>query len=197
MNEYGVVSEARTVRLERLLPGPIERVWAYLTDSRKRGKWFASGPMDLRVGGEVEFRFHHADLSAEKTAPEKFKKYECGHVMRGRITACEPPHLLSYTFGDAGEVSFELSPRGNDVLLVLTHRELKDRAMMVSVASGWHSHLAILIDNLNGVAPRPFWTTHAKMEAEYETRIPPADQGTMPMPPLAGGPAVGAGPRGR
>ena len=44
--------------------------------------------------------------------------------------------------------------------------------MMVSVASGWHSHLAILIDNLNGVAPRPFWTTHAKMEAEYETRIP-------------------------
>jgi uncharacterized protein YndB with AHSA1/START domain len=128
--------------------------------------------MDLRLGGEVEFRFHHADLSAEKTAPEKFKKYEFGHVMRGRITACEPPRLLSFTFGDAGEVTFELSPRGNDVLLVLTHRELKDRAMMVSVASGWHSHLAILIDNLNGVAPRPFWTTHAKMEAEYETRIP-------------------------
>jgi uncharacterized protein YndB with AHSA1/START domain len=92
--------------------------------------------------------------------------------MRGRITACEPPRLLSFTFGDAGEVTFELSPRGNDVLLVLTHRELKDRAMMVSVASGWHSHLAILIDNLHGVAPRPFWTTHAKMEAEYETRIP-------------------------
>jgi uncharacterized protein YndB with AHSA1/START domain len=126
--------------------------------------------MDLRPGGEVEFRFHHADLSAEKTAPEKFKKYECGHIMRGHITACEPPRLLSFTFGDAGEVTFELSPRG--VLLVLTHRELKDRAMMVGVASGWHSHLAILIDNLNRVAPRPFWTTHAKMEAEYETRIP-------------------------
>ena len=173
MNEYGVVTEARTLRLERVLPGPIERVWDYLTDSKKRGKWFASGPMDLRLGGEVEFRFHHADLSAEKTVPEKFKKkIESGHVMRGRITACEPPRLLSYTFGDAGEVTFELSPRGNDVLLVLTHRELKDRAMMVSVASGWHSHLAILIDNLNGVAPRPFWTTHAKMEAEYETRIP-------------------------
>jgi uncharacterized protein YndB with AHSA1/START domain len=91
MNEYGVVTEARTVRLERVLPGPIERVWDYLTDSKKRGKRFASGPMDLRVGGEVEFRFHHADLSAEKTVPEKFKKkIESGHVMRGRITACEP-----------------------------------------------------------------------------------------------------------
>jgi hypothetical protein len=57
MNEYGVVTEARTVRLERVLPGPIERVWAYLTDSKKRGRWFASGPMDLRLGGEVSSGF--------------------------------------------------------------------------------------------------------------------------------------------
>ena len=27
---YGDAIEPRTVRLERLLPGPIERVWAYL-----------------------------------------------------------------------------------------------------------------------------------------------------------------------
>lgn len=174
MNEYGVVTEARTVRLERLLPGPIERVWAYLTDSKKRGKWFARGPMDLGVGGSVEFFFHHADLSAEKTPPEKHKDKECGVSMRGTITACDPPRLLSFTFGDAGEVTFELSPRGRDVLLVLTHRGLADRKMMVSVASGWHSHLAILIDNLNGDEPRPFWSTVARMEAEYEKRLPQA-----------------------
>ena len=58
------------------------------------------------------------------------------------------------------------------MLLVLTHRELKDRAMMVSVASGWHSHLAILIDRLNGLEPRPFWSTVTKMEGEYEKRLP-------------------------
>ncbi|MEX1059546.1 MAG: SRPBCC family protein [Methyloceanibacter sp.] len=172
MNEYGVVTEARTVRLERLLPGPIERVWAYLTDSKKRGKWFASGPMDLRVGGKVEFFFHHADLSAEKTPPPKHKDKECGVSMHGTITACDPPRLLSFTFGNAGEVTFELTPKGNDVLLVLTHRNLADRKMMVSVSSGWHSHLAILIDNLNGDEPRPFWTTITKMEAEYEKRLP-------------------------
>ena len=51
MSEYGVVTEPRTIRMERLLPGPIERVWDYLTDSAKRGKWFAAGKMDLRVGG--------------------------------------------------------------------------------------------------------------------------------------------------
>ena len=172
MNEYGVVTEARTVRLERLLPGPIERVWAHLTDSNKRGKWFAAGPMELWVGGKVELHFHHADLSAEKTPPEKYKDKVCGVSMQGTIIACEPPRLLSFTFGDAGEVAFELTPRGKDVLLVLTHRKLKDRAMMVGVSTGWHSHLAILVDNLNGVEPRPFWTTVTKMEAEYEKRIP-------------------------
>jgi uncharacterized protein YndB with AHSA1/START domain len=172
MNEYGVVTEARTIRMERLLPGPIERVWDYLTDSTKRGKWFATGNTELRVGGRVEFFFNHADLSAEKIPPEKHKSKACGVSMTGTVTACDPPRLLSYTFGDAGEVSFQLTPKGKDVLLVLTHRKLKDRAMMVGVSTGWHSHLAILIDVLNGDEPRPFWTTVTKMEAEYEKRIP-------------------------
>jgi uncharacterized protein YndB with AHSA1/START domain len=172
MNEYGVVTEARTIRMERLLPGPIERVWDYLTDSTKRGKWFATGKMDLRVGGTVEFFFHHANLSAEKTPPEKHKHKACGISMQGTITACDPPRRLGFTFGNAGEVTFELTPKGKDVLLVLTHRDLADRKMMVSVSSGWHSHLAILIDVLNGDEPRPFWTTVTTMEAEYEKRIP-------------------------
>jgi hypothetical protein len=38
--------------------------------------------------------------------------------------------------------------------------------------SGWQSHLAILIDVLNGHEPHPFWTTVTRMEAEYERRIP-------------------------
>lgn len=91
MNEYGVVTEARTIRMERLLPGPIERVWDYLTDSTKRGKWFATGKMDLHPGGNIEFFFHHADLSAEKTPPAKHKDKECGGSMRGTVTACDPP----------------------------------------------------------------------------------------------------------
>jgi uncharacterized protein YndB with AHSA1/START domain len=40
-----------TVRIERLLPGPVERVWAYLTESTKRATWLAAGEFDLRVGG--------------------------------------------------------------------------------------------------------------------------------------------------
>lgn len=178
MSEYGVVTEPGTVRIERVLPGPIERVWSYLTDSEKRGKWFASGPMDLHPGGRVELSFKHSDLSPRKEpSPEKYKKYDDGVTSHGRVVRCEPPRLLSFGWGEESgnesEVTFELTPRGEDVLLVLTHRRLANRAAQVSVASGWHAHLAILIDQLEGREPRPFWSTHAPLEAEYEQRIAP------------------------
>ena len=70
--KYGVVSAPGTVRIERLLPGPIERVWAYITDSEKRRKWLASGPMELKPGGQVELVFRNSELSRDAgPTPEK------------------------------------------------------------------------------------------------------------------------------
>ena len=159
MSEFGVVPEARTFCIRRVLPGPIERVWAYLTESEKRGRWLAAGPMELRVGGRVELNFRNSDLTPHVDAPpEKYKERQACASVHGRITRCHPHRLLSYTWGEAeAEVTFELTPQGEDVLLVLTHRRLASRAMMVSVASGWHTHLGILIDHLAGREPRPFW----------------------------------------
>lgn len=171
MNDFGIITEARAIRFERLLPGPIERVWAYLTESDKRGKWLASGPVELRVGGQVELHFQHADLSPQtEPIPDKYKQYENGASFTGQVTRCEPPSLLSHTWEDGSEVTFELTPQGEDVLLVLTHRRLTP-GIMVSVAGGWHTHLGILVDHLNGRVPQPFWTAHARLEAEYERRI--------------------------
>ena len=176
MNEFGVLTEARTIRFQRVLPGPIERVWAFLTESDKRGRWLASGPMELRVGGPVELNFRHAELSPHAEAPpEKYRKIEHGFTSHGRITRCDPPRLLSFTWDEGGvgsEVTFELSPRGEDVLLVLTHRRLGERAMQLSVAGGWHAHLDILAARLAGREPGPFWSTHARLEAEYAQRLP-------------------------
>jgi uncharacterized protein YndB with AHSA1/START domain len=171
MSEYGVLTEARTLRIERLLPGPIERLWAYLTEPEKRARWLAGGPMELRAGGRAELQFHHADLSAERTPPLKLRRMEGGHTLVCCVTACDPPQLLSYTWGeDWGEVTFELSPRGKDVLLVITHRRLGDRSTIASVSAGWHAHLAILADRLDDREPRGFWSTYMRLEAEYETR---------------------------
>jgi hypothetical protein len=44
---------------------------------------------------------------------------------------------------------------------------------MVRVSGGWHTHLGILIDRLNGREPGAFWPRFAGLEAEYEKRLPP------------------------
>ena len=53
--------------------------------------------MDLRVGGRVDLHFHHADLSAEKTPPERYKELENGHP----VNAAADYHL------DGEPVSFD------------------------------------------------------------------------------------------
>ncbi len=173
---HGVVVEPGAIRFERLLPGPIERVWAYLTDSDKRGLWLASGPMEPRVGAEFELYFDHRSLSPVRApTPERFRQYEGGHTSRHRVTRCEPPHLLAYSWGGGAEgpseVTFELTAMGQHVRLVLTHRRLAEGEPMLSVAGGWHAHLAVLSEQLNGRSPPSFWTLFEQLEGEYEKRL--------------------------
>lgn len=176
MDEYCVFNQPGELRIERLLPGPIERVWTYLTESEKRGKWFCSGDMELKVGGKVEMHFNHANLSDEKEFPEKYKQYQDGITFTGKITKCDPPRLLAYIWDGepegGSEVTFELSPKGDEVLLVLTHRNMVGRREIVGTASGWHAHLDIMLDVLKEKEPRGFWSAHSRLEAEYEKRVP-------------------------
>jgi uncharacterized protein YndB with AHSA1/START domain len=176
MSEYGVIIAPQTVRFERLLPGPIERVWSYLVEPEKRGTWLAKGNMDLRIDGRVEFEFCNSKLTdSNEPPPPKYAQYGGEIRMTGRVIACEPPRKLVYTWaenvGEASEVTFDLSPRGDKVLLVLTHRKLAAKDM-TSVAGGWHTHLDILVARLEGGKPSAFWSTHTRLEAEYEKRIP-------------------------
>jgi len=173
MDKYGTVIAPNTIRFERLLPGPIERVWAYLTESEKRAKWLASGPMALHAGGDVELFWLHTNLDTAKPddPPEKYKN---GHRMKATITRCEPPHVLGYTWGaraDAlSEVVFELSVKGNDVLLVLTHHRLPNQNDLLGVSGGWHTHLDVLVEHLNGRTAPAFWSKMDKLNAEYKKR---------------------------
>ncbi|MSU24304.1 MAG: hypothetical protein EXS32_10835 [Opitutus sp.] len=47
------------VRLVRLLPGPIKRVWEFLTDPEKRARWFCGGVTEQKAGGKVVFAMRH------------------------------------------------------------------------------------------------------------------------------------------
>jgi uncharacterized protein YndB with AHSA1/START domain len=174
---FGTLLERGVVRLERLLPGPIERVWAYLTAPEKRARWLAGGEMELRVGGRVELRFRHADLSpVAAPTPERFAASVDGSTLHGTVTACEPPRLLAFTWAEGkerpSEVTFELEVVGDGVRLAVTHRRLGDEpAVWANVAGGWHTHLAILEDRLHGRVPQPFFPAFEPIEAAYVERF--------------------------
>lgn len=162
------------VQLQRMLPGPIERVWDYLTLPELRSQWLAGGLAAGHVGGAIELHFRHAELSPHRAPPPPHYRFmEAGHAVRGHVTRCEPPRLLAHTWDDGGhesEVSFELAPVERLVLLTLTHRRV-ERARLAGVAGGWHTHLAMLVARLNGETPPAFWALHEEHETAYRQRF--------------------------
>jgi uncharacterized protein YndB with AHSA1/START domain len=176
MENYGTRVDAHTVRFERLLPGPVEKIWAYLTDGQKRGEWFASGAIPAQVGESFELSFRHSDLSPNKSPPpEQFKDMDAkGFHSKERLLALEPMRRLVHTFGEdnppPSEVEFLLTPEGDKVRLTLTHRKIPDRAYAVNVSGGWHAHLAILQYKAEGKVPPPFWNVWRETENTYEQR---------------------------
>lgn len=175
--EMGAFTAPGEVRLVRLLPGPIERVWAFLTDGEKRGTWFAGGLMELRVGGRAELYFLHRNLSPDEAPPEKYREvHDSGFTMTAEVIECEPLRRLSLTWPGAtpeaqSVVSFELTPRGEDVELVLTHRQLSSDAERADVSTGWHLHTAFLAARLTGDTAPPLWAAHERLEGEYRKRV--------------------------
>ncbi len=152
--------------MERLLPGPLERVWEYIVDSKKRATWLAAGEFELRVGGKVELIFENDKLTDDTPRGHGTRSFE------GRITRLEPLRALGHTWdwnGQPSEVLYELAPKGKDVLLTIQHRLPEDGGMIKGVGAGWAVHSGILADRLNGVKARPFWTTHDKLMKEFET----------------------------
>lgn len=172
---YGEILESGTIRFVRLLPGPIERVWAYLVEPEKRELWFAGGAFELWPGGEARLLFRHSQVTDEEP-PEAYREmHESGVWSSERILRCEPPHVLSFTWSEPGEaaseVTFELSAQGEAVRLVLTHRRIGSPGLMQSFGSGWHLHLGMLEDVLMDRRKRGFWSRLARLEADYAERI--------------------------
>ena len=117
---------------------------AYLTDSKKRGEWLASGPMEPRVGGKVSLRFKHSDLSPNQAPPpEKYAKMDAeGHHAEETVTEFDPPRRLAFTWGgDVGSRVRAGAAKDGKVLLTLTHRKLPTEAERNGNAAGWHCHL--------------------------------------------------------
>ena len=167
---WGALTEPATLKIQRLLPGPVERIWAYLTDSELRRKWLAAGAMDMKVGAPFELVWRNDELSDSPAArPEGFPEE---HRMQSRITELDPPRKLSIAWNNSGDVTFELEPTGEGVLLTVTHRRLPDRSTMLKVSAGWHMHLDTLVARAMGNEPAPFWEGWNRLQKEYDRRLP-------------------------
>ena len=153
MKNFGTITARSSVIFERYLPGPIERVWSYLTNPRYLAKWFDEGSIAGHVGGSVRF--------------------EMG--VEGRVTAYDPPHLLEYTWKEDDApggpianavVRWELAKEGDRVHLTLTHARLPEYSL-VSHGAGWHTFLERLSACLEDREPPPIKETYSRLEAEY------------------------------
>ena len=169
MNDYGRVTGPMTLTIQRKLPGPAERIWAYLTDSDLRRQWLASGIMPAQAGSAFELTWRNDELS--DTTDGRPEGFSAEHTMQSEILAFDPPHRVAFSW-PPGEVSFELQPAGKEILLTVTHRRISDRQNMVMVGAGWHLHLDVLAARINDTTPESFWAGWNRLRQEYDQLIP-------------------------
>ena len=157
------------MKIQRLLPGPIERVWAYLTESDLRRQWLAAGEMEMKVGAPFELVWRNDELTNPpgQRPPGFPTSTGCRAGSPSSIRPQARHHL-----GSSGDVTFELEPEGDEVLLTLIHRRLPDRATLLNVSAGWHMHLDILAARAAGREPEPFWDGWSRLKKEYDRRMP-------------------------
>ena len=168
MEQTGKLIDATTARFERLLPGPVERVWDYLTSDAYLKTWLAHGDIPQRAG--------------EKFALSK----ESGETMMwGEVLRCEPPRLLSYTWlvtmpdGSTSPdsiVTFELAPQGDQALLTLTHSRLQLPEYRARTLGGWHALLDVLTARISGRDPEPFPQIFARVNPGYDRHVADFDR---------------------
>ena len=145
MNRLGEVIEVTAVRFKRLLPGPPDHVWSYLTECGRLETWFGKdGFIEPREGGAICFME--------------------GHI-KGVVTQWQPAKRLAYTWNvfDPGEevsahpesyLSFELQPAGEEVELTLFHLPIP-APFQKQTCMGWHTFLDILEAGVSGQTPQP------------------------------------------
>jgi uncharacterized protein YndB with AHSA1/START domain len=152
-----------TIRLERMLDAPVDKVWRYLTEAELRREWFMGGT-DARADGEFELLNDHDNLSdGDVPYPADYAPYK-GRTWSEKVTWFEPPKLLATTFqgGKNGTVTYELFPDGERTRLVLTHSGIQSGTGAQDFGSGWNSHLTVLQEKLAGRSVRDFWALHAR-----------------------------------
>lgn len=166
----GSILDLHTVELKRLIPGPIELAWDYLTKQELLKTWFADVTIEPRIGGAVTIRFSD-DESCNTTG------------VRGTVREFRKPHVVAFTWFqqrlqadgsrkgvDEGEVRFELAERGDKVLLTLLHTGLPIHEL-AGHSAGWDAFLQNLDSLMSGRGKIDFMAVFRDLHPRYEERV--------------------------
>jgi uncharacterized protein YndB with AHSA1/START domain len=172
MGHDGKILDAHSVRFERLLPGPIELAWDYLTKPALLKTWFAEVTLQPRVGGAIDVKMG-ADEAGDCNAQS----------VSGVIREFNPPRVIAFSWiprrqqkdgsveaVDEGDVRFELKPRGDKVQLTLTHTRIPTNEL-AGYGGGWHAFLDALEARLDKKAGAQVGAIYGRVQKAYEAAV--------------------------
>jgi uncharacterized protein YndB with AHSA1/START domain len=125
-----------TIRFERRLRAPLERVWRAVTDEEEMRAWFPARVVgERKVGAPLRFPFEGGEAD----------------TFDGEVTVWEPMRAFAFTW-NGDELRLELEEDGDATRLVFT-QSIPHRTEAARTSSGWHFCLANLDAHLGGTAP--------------------------------------------
>lgn len=150
------------LRFERRYPHSMTRVWRAVSDPSEMARWFpAAVEGDRAVGGELIF-VDDAQRAAAQAAGEPTRD-DGGPLLRGTVTAYDPPRLFAFTWG--GEhIRMELAPEGDAATTLVFTQVLSDRTVAARNGAGWHMCLA----GLDALLDAPVAAGDGGWEAVYD-----------------------------
>jgi uncharacterized protein YndB with AHSA1/START domain len=132
MNRQGSAefhADRATLRFERRLRHPIDRVWSAITDPDELEAWWGRVGVELRAGGRMRIEWLNGDVT-----------------MDAAITELDPPRVLEIEGEPHGTLRFELTPDDGGTLLTFVARSQIPEDFRSKVLAGWHFHLDALED---------------------------------------------------
>jgi uncharacterized protein YndB with AHSA1/START domain len=134
-----------TLRFERRLAHPVEKVWMAITDPAELTHWF---PQDLdgsfAPGARLRFVFRGEPPTLGGEVIEDFK---------GEVLEIDPPRMVAYSWGE-DILRWTLTPDGDGCLLVFTDT-IGELGKAARDGAGWHVCLDALGARLDGSPPAP------------------------------------------
>jgi uncharacterized protein YndB with AHSA1/START domain len=115
-----------SLRFERELPYPVERVWQAVSEPAELERWFPAAAAWTPAVGET---------------------FEAAGAV-GEVTEVDAPNRLAWTYNDE-DYSFDLAGHDGGCVLAFTH-VIKDGALAAQTATGWHTYLSRLEPHLAG-----------------------------------------------